>query len=51
MVTRDTARPQSLGLPETHETWLLLARFNKASLIRRFPGWCERVEKSREASG
>lgn len=36
---RDTGRPQSLALPASHEFWLLLERFNKAALARRFPGW------------
>lgn len=36
---RDTGRPQSLALPASHEYWLLLARFNKVALSRRFPGW------------
>lgn len=36
---RDTGRPQSLALPTNHEFWLLLERYNKAALARRFPDW------------
>lgn len=36
---RDTGRPQSLALPASHETWLLLERFNKVALSKRFPSW------------
>lgn len=36
---RDTGRPQSLALPTSHEFWLLLERYNKAALARRFPEW------------
>ncbi|MEM6292573.1 MAG: hypothetical protein AAGA54_14970 [Myxococcota bacterium] len=50
-MTHDEARPHSLGLPETHETWLLLARLNKALLTRRFPDWSEQVQRSQEATG
>ena len=35
----DTGRPQSLALPTQHEFWLLLERYNKAALARRFPDW------------
>ena len=47
-IPRDTGRPQSLALPANHEFWLLLERFNKAALVRRFPGWApEREADSR----
>ncbi len=36
---RDTGRPHSLALPASHETWLMLQRFNKVALAKRFPGW------------
>ncbi len=44
---RDTGRPQSLALPATHELWMMLERFNKAALSRRFPGWDSDDARSR----